>query len=360
MFSYLAGVHGMSEKTEQATAYKLKKAKEKGQVSKSVELTTYLSLLVTLGLLTVLWPQQLATAKSLLSHLFYLAAHMHFTVHHVNYLNQLIWSQALNLWLPVAGTLLLTVILTTLMQTGLTWAPAALKPDFNRLNIVKGFKKLASLASFFDAFKALIKLTCSFIFLYFVFKNQLHTLIQNTLNQQDLNIPMLAHFILKTSLQLVLLLLLFALIDKKFTLWKFSKDQRMSKQDLKEEHKQKEGDPKVKNKIRQLQTQLRQKTAALKQVPTADVIVTNPTHIAIALKYERNLMPAPKVIFKAQDKMVSQVKELAKKHNIPIIEHKILARLLYHSTELNQYIHKDLFPLTAQLFRELYQRTERS
>jgi flagellar biosynthetic protein FlhB/flagellar biosynthetic protein FliR/FlhB len=166
------------------------------------------------------------------------------------------------------------------------------------------------------------------------------------------------HFILKTGLQLVALLLALAFIDKKFTLWKFSKEQRMSKHDLKEEYKQKEGDPKIKNKIRQLQAQLRQKTAALKQVKTADVIVTNPSHIAIALKYERGLMPAPKVIYKAQNKMVVQVKELARKYNIPVIEHKILARMLHHSTDLNQYIHKDLFPLTAELFRELYRQSD--
>lgn len=347
----------MSEKTEKATAYKLKKAKEKGQVSKSNELTVYCTLLIGLSLLALLIPKDINTFQNLLRHLFNQAAQVTLTPDHITQLNNLIWLPLTFLWLPLAFTVLLTIILTTIAQTGLTWSPALITPNFNRLHIAKGFKKLFSMNSLFEAGKSLMKLICSIIVLLCIFKAQLTHLIQsalsNSINQES---SLLMSFVLKTATQIVLVLLLLAFLDKKFTRWKFNKDQRMSKHEVKEEHRQKEGDPKIKSKIKQLQYQLRQKTAALKQVKTADVVITNPTHLAIALKYERGAMPAPKVVCKAQDKMVIQVKELARKHNVPIIEHKTLARMLHYSTHLNQFISKELFPLTADVFRELYRQ----
>lgn len=344
----------MSEKTEKATAHKLQKAREKGQVSKSAEFTTYSTLLCILGLLFFLSPHYVTKLQQLLSHLFYLTARLQFNTQHLSYLIHLIALQFLSLWLPVALLLLTIVSLCTIYQTGLTWSPAALTPNFKRLNIAQGFKKLCSVTSIFDACKALIKLVFSFVYLGALYKNQLHSLVQTALTPSINHTSLMIHFILASAVKLVILLLALAVIDKKFMQWKFQKEQRMSKHEVKEEYKQKEGDPKIKQKIRQLQLQLRQRTTALAQVKTADVIITNPTHIAIALKYQRGEMPAPKVVYKAQDKMVEQVKELAKKHRIPLIEHKVLARMLHYSTELNHYINKELFPLTAQVFRDLY------
>jgi flagellar biosynthetic protein FlhB/flagellar biosynthetic protein FliR/FlhB len=346
----------MSEKTEKATPYKLQKAKENGQVSKSLELNTYTTLLIVLGLLVLLGPQYTSKLQNILKHVFSLAGRVQFSSDHLSHLISILAMQLIALWLPIAFITVLTIILSNIVQTGLTWAPAALTPNFKRLHLAQGLKKLFSITNFFEALKTFFKLLCSFTALAFIFKNQLHFLVQNTITNRVSKASLMESFICYTALKLVVLLLLFSLIDKKFTRWKFNKDQRMSKQEVKEEYKKKEGDPIIKQKIRQLQSQLRKKTAALTQVRTADVIITNPTHIAIALKYKRGEMPAPKVVYKAQDKMVLQVKELAKKHSIPIIEHKILARMLHYSTELNQYINKELFPLTAQIFRDLYRQ----
>lgn len=347
----------MSEKTEQATTYKLKKAREKGQVNKSTELNTYGTLLIALALLNLMWPSQLVTVQNMVRHLFNLAAHLNFTTNNVVQLTKIVSTSLIFLWLPLALTVFLAIVLSTLVQTGLTWSPAALSPNFNRLNVGTGIKKLFSLTPCFEAIKSLVKLICSFTALIFIFKTQLTYLVQSALTQPvTTSSHLMMRFILNTSLQIILILVLLALVDKKFTHWKFNKDQRMSKQEVKEEYRQKEGDPKIKNKIRQLQFQLRQKTAALQQIKTADVIITNPTHIAIALKYERGAMPAPKVVFKAQNKMVGPIKELARKYSIPIVENKLLARMLHYSTDLNQYINKELFPLTAQVFRELYRQ----
>ena len=160
----------------------------------------------------------------------------------------------------------------------------------------------------------------------------------------------------KLLLQLILILFALAMIDKLYTRWKFAKDNRMSKQEIKDEHKQREGDPKIKSRIRQLQQKMRQKTASLNQVQTADVVITNPTHLAIALKYDRGLMPAPKVVCKAQGELAKHVKLIAARHQIPIIENKTFARALFATTDLNQWITREHFPIAATIFREIFRQ----
>lgn len=348
----------MSEKTEKATSYKLQKAKERGQVSKSVELTTCISLLIMLGLVTALWSKQLQELRTMFCHLLHLATNLQFSIDVISHLHQFILSQLLSMWLPFALAGVLTIILANLAQSGIVWSITPLIPDFKRLNPVNGLKKLFSVKTCFDTTKNTLKLTITLIFLLITLKQQLPYILQLAMTSLPNHPPTIMHFILKLTFQLLLLLGLLAVMDKFYTRWSYAKEQRMSKQELKDEYKQREGDPKIKSKIKQLQHQLRQKTTSLKQVKTADVIITNPTHLAIALKYDRASMPAPKVVCKAQDQMVVQVKKLARKHGVPIIENKSFARMLYHSVDLNQWIHKELYPLAAAIFRDIYARRD--
>ncbi|MCL9682622.1 EscU/YscU/HrcU family type III secretion system export apparatus switch protein [Legionella maioricensis] len=346
----------MTEKTEKATPYKLQKAKEKGQVSKSIELTTCISLLVMLGMITALWPKQLEEISSLFRHLLGNTSHFQFSVDNICHMFQLIMAKITTLWLPFALASGLTIILCTLAQTGMVWSTTPLIPDFKRLNFIQGCKKLFSMKAGFEAFKGTLKLALALLLLYFTFKHQVSSILQLGITRPDQTLLFMMSFIIKLIFQLLLVLTILAFLDKLYTQRKFKKDNRMSKQEVKDEYKQKEGDPKIKNKIKQLQNQLRQKTASLKLVKTADVIITNPTHLAIALKYERHVMPAPKVVCKARGEMVAQIKEIAKKHGIPIIENKAFARMLYQSIELNQWISKDLFPIAASIFRDIYRQ----
>ncbi|MFI4918172.1 MAG: flagellar biosynthesis protein FlhB [Legionellales bacterium] len=346
----------MSEKTETATAYKLQKAKEKGQVSKSTELTTSLSLLVMLGMVAALWPQVLHEIQALERQALYSAAHFQFSLSNVQHLQQFILLKLTNLWLPFAMASGLATVLGTIAQTGLVWSSHPLTPDFKRLGFSQGFKKLFSLKTCFEAAKSTLKLSLAALLLYLVFRHHLPTMLQLALTAPAQDLSFIMPLLLQIMFQLLLLLSVLALIDTWYTRWSYNKGQRMSKQDVKEEYKQKEGDPKIKAKIKQLQYQLRQKTSSLKNIKTADVIITNPTHLAIALKYERGVMPAPKVVCKVQGDLVQQVKATAKKYGIPIIENKQLARTLYQSIELNQWISSDLFPIAASIFKEIYQQ----
>ena len=159
----------------------------------------------------------------------------------------------------------------------------------------------------------------------------------------------------KLAMEIFLLITAIALIDILFSRWKYAKDQRMSKQELKDEYKQREGDPKIKAKIKQLQKEMRARTASLKQVRHADVLITNPTHIAIALQFKRGEMPAPKVICKVRGEMAIAAKKEAHRHGVKIIENKPFARSLYQAVSLGQFIDEQFFPVAASIFNKIYQ-----
>lgn len=346
----------MTDKTEKATPYKLLKAKEKGQVSKSSELVNSLSLFVILGLLLIAWPRQLTEVKELAKELLISAATYPLTLDKLIGLNQLILSKLLNLWLPLGLSAVLTTILATLIQTGFVWSTAPLAPDFKRLNPIKGLQKFHSIKTLFDALKSILKVLVASLALYLILKSELAAIFQLALKNPAANYAMLINKLLLILIKLLLVCMVFALADTLFTRWKYLRDQRMSKQDIKDELTQREGNPKIKAKIKQLQYQLRQKTASLKQVQQADVVITNPTHLAIALTYDKQSMPAPKVVCKAQNELAKQVKQLAKKHGVPLIENKLFARALYKSVALNQCISPELFPVAAGIFREIYKQ----
>lgn len=346
----------MSEKTEKATPHKLQKAKEQGQVSKSIELNTCIFLLVMVLISIALWPSFLTQFKELLTHLLYLTARIPFSVDSIGHLHQFLLAKITFMWIPFALAGILTIVLSTIAQTGFVWSGKPLSPDFKRLDLAKGFKRLFSTKSIFEAGKNSVKLALVTVLLTLSMHHELN-LILSFMMTSPAKLPSLLMSLLgKILLQLIALLFALALIDKLYTRWKFAKDQRMSKQELKDEYRQREGDPKIKAKIKQLQQQLRQKTASLEQVKSADVVITNPTHLAIALKYDKTLMPAPQVVCKAQGELAKQVKLIAARHQIPMIENKLFARALYATTDLNQWIRREHFPVAAMIFREIYQQ----
>lgn len=345
----------MSDKTEKATPYKLQKAKEKGQVSKSIELTTSFFLLVMLIASAALWPS-LAQLRALLAQLLGLATQFSLTGDNLQRLEHFILAKLVNLWLPLALATVLSLILASLGQTGFVWTMAPLKPDFKRLNPIQGFKRLFSSKMLVDTLKCSLKLGLAFALIIFSLLHELGALLKLMMLSPIEHQPLIKTLIFKAILQLIALLFALAIVDKLYVGWKYKKDQRMTKQEVKDEYRQRDGDPKIKAKIKQLQLQMRQKTASLEQVKTADVVVTNPTHLAIALQYDRNSMPAPKVVCKAQGELAAQVRALAQRHKVPLIENKVFARALHASVELNQWISEEHFPAAALIFREIYRQ----
>lgn len=345
----------MSDKTEKATPYKLQKAKEKGQVNKSNELATSFFLIVMVIASAALWPS-LTQLKVLLTHLLSLATRFSFNIETLLKLQHLILSTLINLWLPFALAAVLSLILSTLSQTGFIWTMVPLKPDLKRLNLIQGLKRLFSTKMLVDTGKSSLKLVLAFSLVIFSLHHDLSSLLKFMVLNPVEHPVLIKSLLFRTILQLLALLFALAILDKLYVGWKYKKDNRMTKHEVKDEYRQREGDPKIKAKIRQLQQQMRQKTAALEQVKTADVVITNPTRLAIALKYEPNSMPAPKVVCKAQGELAAQVRALAQHHNVPLIQNKTFARTLFATVELNQWINQEHFPAAALIFREIYRQ----
>lgn len=350
----------MSEKTEKASHYKLLKSQEKGQVNKSIELNIQVTFVIILAYMSWTWEGHLTKIKLFCRSLLVVkTTHCCSQLFIIDVFQEILFF-ILNLWAPIVGILILSLILINWLQSGLVWTSHPLIPNFKRLNISQGLKKIISLKNVFELGKTLFKILGGFVILVIILKDNLSGILNTSLIQITYHPSLFAHLILKVAFHLLAFLLIIALIDLLYSRWSFAKEQRMSKHDIKEEYKQREGDPKVKSKIKQLQRELRRKTTSLQHLKNADVIITNPTHLAIALAYDRNTMPAPKVVCKAQDMMVIEVKKIARKYGIPIIENKILARLLFHSIELNHWISQELYPLTAMVFRDLYAQGKQS
>lgn len=344
----------MSEKTEKATAYKLKKGKEQGRVSKSIELNSSVFLLVMLAVMGSLIPSALIHIKTALMRLLLLSTTFSFSLDHVVALQHVLLSTLLSLWLPFALSGMMIIVLTTLAQTGFVFSFTPLVPDMKRLNIIDGCKRLFSSKIWFDAAKNSLKLSLSCLLLTLSMKHELATCLNMMNHGPAESLPLFIRLISKLLLQLIMLLFVISLFDKLYTRWKFAKDNRMSKQEIKDEYRLREGDPKIKLKIKQLHQLQRLKTASFVNIKTADVVITNPTHLAVVLKYDRGLMPAPKVVYKVQGEAVHQVKRMASRYQIPIIENKTLARLLFASSDINQWIKREHFPMVATIFRDLY------
>lgn len=291
------------EKSEKATQYKLDKAREQGQVAKSVELNAAISLLTCIIVLSALWKTDLITLKHLMSNLLINSGNFHFTLTSLNALFKLLLMSICLQALPLGFSIILNIILTTIVQTGFVWSTKPLTPDMNRLNFIQGLKRFFSVKLLFDGAKTSFKLISFIAVLTLSFKAKSGQFLM-LMHQAPQTYPaLLMSLLFQVMIELFLTLSVIALVDILFCRWKYAKDQRMSKQELKDEYKQREGDPKVKAKLKQLQREMRARAASLKQVQHADVLITNPTHIAIALQFKRGAMPAPKVICKAKQQV---------------------------------------------------------
>lgn len=348
----------MSEKTEKATPYKLKKAKEQGQVAKSAELNAVISSLVLLMVLMALWRQDLSGLVFILKKLLTMAGGFYFSIANLQTLCHWVLSALVSLWLPLILALSITIILTNIGQTGFIWTAKPIVPDFNRLNPVTGFKRIYSMRLFFDLGKNVLKLTLVSIAIGLFLYWQLPAYIRCIESNPQSNTILLVQLVIKSLFTVISVLAVFALIDYWFTRWKYGRDNRMTKHEVQEEYKQREGNPKIKQKIRKLQQEMLQKINSLRQVKEADVIITNPTRLAIALKYDRGVMPAPRLLCKGRGEQAAQIRKIARRHQIPLIENKELAQALFKEVELNHWINPAQYAMAAAVYRTLYQQTE--
>lgn len=345
-----------SDKTEDATPKRKSDARKKGQVARSKELTSTLTLAgITLVLLTLGDFCFNMLSNDTYKYLFnYLTVELNVAILKKIVLNSLL--TIFKVLLPVAIPIMIIGVIGNIMQTGFLHTAEPLKPKFSKLNPLKGFKNFFSARTLVDLIKN-ISVVSIIIYLSYKFciKN-----FNDILNLTNLHLSsVLKSFnkiIVGLLFQISIFMSVIAVADYIFQRYQHNKDLKMSKQEVKEEYKQMEGDPQVKGKIRQKQREMASRRM-MQSVPDATVIITNPTHFSVALKYNEDGANAPILVAKGADYVAFKIKDIAKNNNIPIYENKPLARNIFDNVELNSEIPEELFQAVAEILAFIYNKS---
>ncbi|WP_370293049.1 flagellar biosynthesis protein FlhB [Thalassolituus sp.] len=342
------------EKTEEPTARRLEKAREEGQVPRSKELGTTLVLVAgALGLL-MLGPMMSERVGKMARHSFSFERDAAFDIGMMSsYLNAAVLEGAIALapWLLLV---LIAAFAGPLGVGGWLFSTKAITPKLDRLNPLSGLKRMFSMNSLVELIKAWAKVLVvglvAWIVLGFFFQDAMA--IQNQALRPALSQAI--SIILWSVLFLCLSTALIAIIDVPWQIYSFTKKMRMSMQEIKDEYKETEGKPEVKSKIKQLQREVAQRRM-MADVPTADVVITNPTHYSVALKYQAGSMGAPIMVAKGTDQAAMKIREIAKEHNIPQMQAPPLARALYKHSRVGDEIPEGLYVAVAQVLAYIFQ-----
>jgi len=340
------------DKTEEATPKKLEDARQKGTVPKSTELNSVAILIMGLCTLYFWGPNLLNQLKVMMITV------MQSPVIEINAKNiQAYYISGLKFLAVSIGPILLILLITGLAinyaQVGVLFTTEPLGPNFGKLNPLPGFKNFVSMKSMMELFKSIFKLIIIGGISYLTISNS----YKDFLIMADSSIGPILNTIFLTAFKLgmyiALALLILAIIDWAFQKYDHNKKQRMTKQEVKDERKQSDGDPLIKARIRQIQQQMAKKRM-MDDVPKATVVITNPTHIAIALLYKQDEMKSPKVLAKGKDKTAEAIKKIARENDIPMVEDKALARAMIDVIEVDQEIPFEFFTAVAEILAYVY------
>jgi flagellar biosynthetic protein FlhB len=343
----------MSEKTEAPTGKRIAEARKEGRVAISHELNTAIVLLLGAWLLSNPGKKLVSGLEILLTTILTNLPDLEITQAS---LRQLIYTNMMQIGLNLGMILVIIAsvsVTVTLAQTGLLWASKRIGIDFNRLNPLNGFKRLFSAQGLVELAKALIKLSVVGWVAYSFLRGRIDEM--SGLTQHDLASAMSwwSGMAISLTLRLGGTYLVLAVLDYAYQRWQYTNSLKMTKDEVKEEFKQQEGDPHIKSRIRGAQRRMA-RLRMMANVPKADVIITNPTHLAIAVCYDPQNMQAPKVLAKGAHFVAERIIQVARSHNIPVLQNIPLARALYRTVEIDQEIPAELYVAMAEVLAYVY------
>jgi len=342
------------DRTEKPTPKKLEDARKKGQVAQSREIPSAMILMTSLA---VFYFGGRAMARQL-------AEFMQISFRNLNggWTHSVESVQLMAVWLvkgtlsiimPMMLALLAIGIVANVMQFGFNLKEDLLVPDFKKLDPFSGMKRLVSLKALVELAKSVIKIGFVGLIAYLVLRQELvaiPSLIRAEVTETALYMGKVAF---KIAFFVCLGLVVLAAADYAYQRWQHRKNLMMTKQEVKEERKQSDGDPQVKSRIRSMQMEMAQRRM-MAAIPTADVVITNPTHFAIAVKFDAQAMDAPQVVAKGADFVAQRIREIAQEHDVPLVENKPLARALYGSTDIGGFIPTELYRAVAEVLAYVY------
>ena len=342
------------ERTEAPTPKKRQKVREEGKVCKSKDLTAAVEILA--GLLGVL-----AMGASIVNGLItYLKETLSFIgegsffqagwFYRIEY--SALWTY-FGSWLFLGLIILVLVVAVTIRQVGWTISFEPFKFNLNRMNPISGLKKIISMRSLVELLKGLLKASIFALIIYVALRDKLPLAIRAMQLPMEQGALQLWELLWNLAMRLAVMLLIISFCDYFYQKWEFEKSIKMSKQEVKEEYKQMEGDPQIKSKIRQKQRELA-KRRMMSSVPKADVVITNPTTLAVALNYDRAVMSAPQILAKGKGAIARRIREVAEEHGIPVVENRPLAWALYEGVEIGDEVPENLYRGVAEILAMVY------
>ena len=346
------------DRTERATPKKRKDARERGQVLKSTEVNTAVCLLIMFGFLKVFWTYIVQNTMNLSVH-FINGSDIYGmeAVFDGNFVQNLFLDTLLfmlPILLPVLLVALLAGLVSNYAQVGFLFTTKPLMPKFNRINPLQGLKRIFSARTLAELVKSIIKIVALGLIIYSDLSGMITEFpgfMRGNVYQVIMEVMGIAFNI---GLKLAIVLLIIAVGDFLFQWRQHEKDLRMTKKEVKDEYKLIEGNPQIKQQIKQKQRQM-SAMRMMQAVPDADVVITNPTHYAVALQYDGSKHKAPMILAKGKDFVAQKIKETAKDNFVKIVENKPLAQSLYFYCEIGEYISEDLYQAVAEILVEIYQ-----
>lgn len=346
------------DRTLEASPYKLQKARERGQVAKSPDFAGAVVFTAAMAYLLMegwgVWREQFRLDRAIL-----------IQAGRIDGGAEAVWPLILNLvrsslflGAPFFALLMIAAIVGNMVQTGPVLSAEPVKPDLDRLNPVTGLKRIFSMRTLFMAGRAILKLLCLTAVVYFALKALLPQFYQLAAMPAWAIAHSLFDDVGSLGMKCAALLAFIALIDLLYMRYDFAKRMRMSRHDMKDEVKHRDGDPRIRARLRHLRREMLKRSKALANTRNADVLITNPTHVAVALRYVQDQMASPQLIAKGKGSMAATMRQIAARHQIPVVQSPTLARALYDGLPINHHVPPHLYTQVARIIVWVFARRD--
>jgi len=340
-------------KTEKATPRRRRKAREEGQISYSRELTSASAFFGAILLMYFYAPTILKSVEDLIRYFVSVPLKDDLSQGTVVHYAQLATTYIFKVTFPLGLSIIGITVIVGLLQTRFLIAPRALRFDLNRINPIKGFQRLFSIRSIIELIKSLLKVTFVGFIAYTVMKSHIKEMISAMNMGLSAGLVSFAKILFEIGFKTGLAMLAIALFDYFYQHWEYERSIKMTKQEVKEEYKDIEGNPQIKSRQKEIMARIARQRM-MQRVPEAEVVITNPLHIAVALGYKPEKMNAPIVFAKGAGELASRIKAIARKYDVPIVENKPLAHALYSAVEVGEEIPLEFYQAVAEVLAYVY------
>ena len=345
------------EKTEEPTAKKLSDARKKGQIARSKDLGTMFVLVGSALAMMLMGSSLVGSLKRVMARLFTLS---HEETRDVHAMYNVLTGSVSDLIVPISwifAIIMLAAFVGNTLLGGMSWSWEAMAPKASKLSPMAGFKRMFGVKAVVELVKSILKFFVVFIVAYLLLTNLFTEILSLSQETIPVNFEHAVNLLLWMFLALALSIGIIVAIDAPYQVWDHARQLKMSLQEIKDEMKNTEGSPEIKGRIRQAQYDMSQRRM-MQDVPESDVVITNPTHFSVALKYDTAQGGAPMMVAKGMDEMALHIRTIAKEHGVEIVQSAALARSLFYTAEVNEEIPEELFAAVAQVLAFIFQLNE--